>query len=226
MTMKRLNESKLVFRMMVLVCVIVLGTTGLLAQTQGKIGPEAVFRPNPDIFQKYCEGGGNTISAMRKLAASPQAIAFAQANEDNFFLTKFIKFGPVDLGVCEADDYFVFANPHGDYYFLVNGTPQIIAIQDIRYLKQLNLDKNNPWSRSNPAGMMSFKYTKFDKHVMRPGGGQRFIFGFPIYKGSHAGGIYGYVPVAYDFDSSGKFLGAKVLGSSGTGAKNRNRNQR
>lgn len=184
-------------------------------QGLGKIGPEAVFRPNPDIFQENCKGGGDAISAMRKLGASPQAIAFAQANEDNFFLTKFVKFGPVDLGVSEADDYFVFANPHGEYYFLVNGNPQIIAIQDIRHLKHLNLNDNNPWSKSNPSGMMSFKYTKFDKQETRPEGGQRFIFGFPIYKGSHAGGIYGYVQVAYDCDSSGHFLGTKMLGPSG-----------
>lgn len=219
MSMKRCCGSK--FLMILAVCGIVFGSTVLPAQTQGKIGPEAVFRPNPDVFQEYCKGGGDTISAMRKLSASRQAIAFAQANEDHFFITKLIKFGPVDLGVSEADDYFVFANPHGDYYFLVNGNPQIIAIQDVRYLKRLNLDGNNPWSRSNPPGMMSFKYTKFEKHLTQPGGGQRFIFGFPIYKGSHAGGIYGYVPVAYDFDSSGQFLGTKILGSSGVGNKRR-----
>jgi len=226
--MSRKSElgSKLACFMILAVCGVAFGTAGLLAQTLGKIGPEAVFRPNPEVFRKYCEGGGDTIAAMRKLAASPQALAFAQANEDNYFLTKFIKFGPVDLGVCEADDYFVFANPHGDYYFLVNGSPQIIAIQDIRYVRHLKLDDNNPWSKSNPSGMMSFKYTEFEKQVSRPGGGQRFIFKFPIYKGCHAGGIYGYVPVAYDFDTSGNFLGTRLLGPSGAGKASRNRSTR
>jgi hypothetical protein len=108
----------------------------------------------------------------------------------------------------------------------VNGSPQIIAIQDIRYLKHLNLDDNNPWSKSNPPGMMSFKYTKFEKQVNRPDGGQRFIFGFPIYKGSHAGGNYGYVSVAYDFDSSRKFLKTQLLGSSVAGNKKQNKSRR
>lgn len=221
MTVKRCIGSKLIFLMILTICGVALGSAGLLAQTQGKIGPEAVFRPNSDVFQESCKGGGDTIAAMRKLGASPQALSFAQANKDKEFLTKFIKYGPVDLGVCEADDYFVFANPQGESYYLVNGSPRIIAIQDINYLRHLNLDNNNPWSRSNPRGMMSFKYTKFEKQVTRPGGGQRFIFGFPIYEGNHAGGIYGYVPVAYDFDNSGQFLGTKLLGSSGAGNKSR-----
>jgi len=221
MTVRRFIGSKLIFYMILTICGVALGAAGLLAQTQGKVGPEAVFRPNPEAFGNLTKGGGDTISAMRKLGASPQAVAFAQANKDKEFLTKFIKFGPVDLGICEADDYFVFANPQGESYYLVNGSPRIIAIQDIKYLRHLNLDNNNPWSRSNPRGMMSFKYTKFEKQVSRPGGGQRFIFGFPIYKGSHAGGIYGYVSVAYDFDTAGQFLGTKLLGSSGARNKGR-----
>ena len=74
--------------------------------------------------------------------------------------------------------------------------------------------------------MMSFKYTEFEKQVSRPGGGQRFIFKFPIYKGCHAGGIYGYVPVAYDFDTSGQFLGTKLLGNPGSGNKDKNKSRR
>ena len=64
--MSRKSElgSKLACFMILAVCGVAFGTAGLLAQTLGKIGPEAVFRPNPEVFRKYCEGGGDTIAAM------------------------------------------------------------------------------------------------------------------------------------------------------------------
>ncbi len=188
-----------------------------VGQVSRQIGPEAIFRPKPELFRKLSQREPNNIAVMQKLGASPQAVAFAQSTEDKLFISKLTKYGPVDLAICETDNYFVFANPHGDYFYLINGNPPTIAINDIRYLKPLNLVNNNPWSRSNPPGMMSFKYTRFMKQVKRPNGGQRFIFGFPIYRGSHAGGIYGYVPVAYDFERSGQFLGTKVLSASEAG---------
>jgi WD40 repeat protein len=44
-----------------------------------------------------------------------------------------------------------------------------------------------------------------------PSGGQRFIFAYVLLNGCHACDIAGYAHIGFDFDGTGRFLGAKLL---------------
>lgn len=95
-------------------------------------------------------------------------------------------------------------------YILINGNPNNISVGNARYLGNLDFRKN-PWSKKFPKADY-FGRVGFRKQSQLPGGGQRFLFTFLIQDGCHGCTPLGSANVAYDFDGSGRFSGAKILG--------------
>lgn len=174
---------------------------------------------------------------MRKFGASTEAIAFSRLFGFTDFMTSFVEIGRVSL----ANVYFTGWINDEQRILLVNGSPPLMDVDgcgipySLMVLRQSlepdgketdcleNIDiTKHPLYRSlanrvaNETAAGAFPPMIWGGHAMFETmqyvgfGGQRFTVRFDLL-GCHACTLAGYAHVAYDFDSSGKFLGTKLL---------------
>lgn len=185
---------------------------------QGLIGPGAIFKlspkaegslkecePKAPLEQKTC-----VLSVMRASGASPQAISFTKRMGGDTYMTGFRKLGNVDL--AETTNFFYIDTGLGDQTFLVNGMPAVFDPRE--HLRDMNI-RTDP---AYPAIVRKFPNAEiwsnggFKTSQQLAGGGQRFTYQFPVLNGCHGCEVAGTAKIAFDFDRSGKYLGAKLLG--------------
>lgn len=155
---------------------------------------------------------------MQRSGASPQAVAFSQqlVKEDPGlmgFMRDFRNAGRVDVAyvVCP------FRANENDVWLLINGSPPIIDVDNLSRLPQdqlaenptyMNIAKEYPNVDLWPGDRAGTKDLAVSK---RSGGGQRFVVSYYLQNGCHACARVGSAAFAFDFDSTGKFLGASLL---------------
>jgi hypothetical protein len=170
-----------------------------------KVGPEAVWRQPADIIGHREEVEKDLSGYMKRNGASPQAIDFARRMEGEI-LTQFRQMGKVNLAYMELPIRYA---SYAGSFLLVNGNPPLVRVGDA--MENLNLRGDPALVRKYPKVDFFGSGIDFTKMEPLPAGGQRFIFAFALKNGCNACAIVGAANVAYDFDASGKFLGAKVL---------------
>jgi WD40 repeat protein len=153
------------------------------------------------------------VSIMRKAGASPSAIEVTRRLKGEGYMDSFREMGKVDL----ATVFYPFrANDNGTL-LLVNGTPQIVDLEDWSQLEKIDITKDPLYPRllRKYPKLMLWGHPEFE--TMRPMAtrGQRFIFSFVLLNGCHACEVGGYAHIAFDFDSMGRFLGRRLLRLSG-----------
>ncbi|MBF0526522.1 MAG: BON domain-containing protein [Deltaproteobacteria bacterium] len=191
-----------------------------------KIGPQAVWNPPGgeetwrDIHEKcQMRSGGYDISCiesmMQKLGASAEAIGFTKmmklqqkSDSDAVYLRQFRKMGKVDLAetVGPTRD-----SPIGPGFILVNGSPGVVHLWE--NAKNIDITKDSlyrtiakkfpkleMWPRTGFIGMLPLQPE-----------GQSFVFSFLLLDGCRSCDIAGAAEIAFDFDGSGKFIGAKLV---------------
>jgi hypothetical protein len=199
------------------------------AQQQGqqsahRFDAQAIFQPGMSEMQAAREtcgkvpGGGFGacfVQQMHAAGASAAAVAFMHAVDDNGFMRDFKDMGRVDIAFAN----FPFAANENQHCLLVNGTPKLMDVDDYKLLpSQQELEKNATYAallRKFPklavfAGDRSG--TAFVAATKLPGGGQRFVVPYILVDGCHACARPGALRLAFDFDSTGRFLGVKVGG--------------
>ncbi|MGI8770284.1 MAG: hypothetical protein ACR2JE_02500 [Acidobacteriaceae bacterium] len=149
---------------------------------------------------------------MRASGASPQAADFMHAIHDDGFMRDFKDTGRVDIAFV----YYPFAANENQHCLLVNGTPNLIDVDDYKLLPRDDLAKNLTYSAllrefPNLAVFPGDRSgTNFITAKKRPDGGQRFVVPYVLVDGCHACARSGSLQLAFDFDRAGKFLGASV----------------
>ena len=197
------------------------------SQASGKIGPSAVWQPAPDFIAKAhaaCDKGnpGNYcecfIAQMSTAGAPTDAVNFTrmlyqESDGQVGILSELRKVGPVDVARVM---YPLRAN---DNYglLLINGDPKILDVDDLKKLDRGPMEQN-PMYKSVKGKYPNMGLWPGDRSGRAwpqvkplPDGGQQFILGYPLINGCHACAHVGLALFAWNFDSSGKFLGTKYV---------------
>jgi hypothetical protein len=220
-------RKSLLFAVLILVASTISYAISVASQVPAKIGSSAVWQPPQDFVAKAhaaCDKSNPPnyaecfIDQMSKAGAPADAVSFTrmlygQSDGQVGIMADFHKVGPVDVARVM---YPLRAN---DNYglLLVNGDPAILDVDDLKKLDRASMEQN-PLYLS-----VKQKYTGTDlwpgdrsgttwPQVMPlPGGGEQFILGYPLLNGCHACAHVGLALFAWNFDSSGKFLGTKYI---------------
>jgi hypothetical protein len=156
--------------------------------------------------------GACFVQQMQAAGASPEAVAFMRAVDNDGFMRDFRKTGRVDIAFA----FYPFAANENQHCLLVNGTPNLIDVDDYKLLPKDALARNPAYSalRRKFPNLAVFpgdrSGTKFVTAENLPDGGQRFVVPYTLVDGCHACARTGALRLAFNFDRSGKFLGTKV----------------
>ncbi len=187
-----------------------------------KIGPDAVWQPGPAVLagvRAQCDSfGGKQLGecfavAMSKAGASPAAVAFAQLFDGMAYLEKLENGGGL---VVVAHVFFPYRANENSAWFLVNGEPELMDVDDHRHIALDQLKQAPAYRalhRRFPDIMLwpGMRGPVGPAPTIRPGGGERFVIPYFLRNLCHACAIVGRVDYAFDFDKSGRFVGTKLL---------------
>ncbi|MFL6351069.1 MAG: hypothetical protein ACJ74Z_04350 [Bryobacteraceae bacterium] len=197
----------------------------------GRVGPESVWRPSAAKLRALMQKCANAqppnsnvcfLTEMRVSGASPEAVSFSQQLNENTngligFLHDFREAGRIDVGYVE---YVFRANENLACYF-VNGIPSLIDVDDAKILETNGLERNIRYAgikaRYPQVSIWPGDRSTTMYPIARdlPMGGKRFIVSYWLQNGCHACERIGSVQFAFDFDKSGKFLGAQLQSVQG-----------
>jgi hypothetical protein len=197
------------------------------SQESGKIGPSVVWQPPRDFLAKAhaaCDNGNPSnyaecfIAQMPKAGAPTEAVNFTRGFYQESagqvgIVSEVHKVGPVDVVRVM---YPLRAN---DNYglLLVNGDPNILDVDDLTKLDRSSLEQNATYqSVKSKYPDMSLRPgdrsgTSWPQVKLLPNGGQQFIVSYPLINGCHACAHVGLALFAWNFDSTGKFLGTEYI---------------
>jgi hypothetical protein len=203
-----------------LIVVLVMANASF-GQGSQKFDARALFQPGMSMMQAArdtcSKGPGEQFGAcfveqMKAAGASPEAVAFMHAIHDNGFMRDFKDTGAVDIAFVN----FPFAANENQHCMLINGTPTVIDVDDYSVIPRDNLPKNSDYAtlKKHYPNIAVFpgdrNGTDFIHETKTPGGGQQFLVPYVLVNGCHACARVGALDLAFEFDKSGKFLGAKV----------------
>jgi predicted secreted protein len=187
------------------------------------VGKEAVWNPGITTMNGIREKCGSLtepqvsdcfVSSMESSGASPQALAFTRSTGNTAYLRDFREMGRVDVAYVN----YAFRANENDGCFLVNGDPQVIDVDDIKYQPKDALQKNSRYTSLAkefpnvsiwPGQRSGTGYPLLNK---LPGSGQRFVFRYRLLNGCRTCERLGNAWFAFDFDRNGKFLGTRLMG--------------
>jgi hypothetical protein len=133
------------------------------------------------------------------------------AIHDNGFMRDFKDTGAVDIAFVD----FPFAANENQHCMLINGTPNVIDVDDYKVIPREELPKNPDYAalKQQYPNVAVFpgdrNGTSFITETKTPGGGQQFLVPYVLVDGCHACARVGKLDLAFEFDKTGKFLGAK-----------------
>jgi hypothetical protein len=158
------------------------------------------------------------LEQMRNNGASAEAVTFAQtyALENRgvvAFLRDFHPVDAVDLG------YAIFpANANSnDRWLLLNGTPPVIDVDDLKLLPQAEMMRDPVYGALHNRFP---KITLFDGNrsasetpasEMLPDAGQRFVIDYPLKDQCRACPVVAQATFSFEFDATGRLVGVKFL---------------
>jgi predicted secreted protein len=141
-------------------------------------------------------------------------MAFANRMGNLAYMAKLFETGRIDVAYVEHP----FRANENYSWFLVNGTPELIDIDDPVYRAKSGFEKDARYislAKANPQ-LVLWPDDRSDKSVPMvrslKGQGQRFIVSYRITSGCRACDYLSTAWFAFDFAQNGTFLGAKFLG--------------
>lgn len=167
-------------------------------------------------FHKRCDGRPGTAfgacfaASMAKAGASPEALAFTRRLDNDAYLQGLESTGGP---IAVAHVFFPFAANENSAWFLVNGSPALINVDNRR---NLNLPRMRP-SAAYLQIYHHFRNVTFWQGDRGPAGpevaqnGREFVVGYLLRDLCHACAIVGRVRYAFDFDAQGKCLGTRLV---------------
>ncbi len=198
------------------VAVFVVG--GLTAQPQ-PVTAAAIWRPDAGFMQRFhqqCDGRAGKAfdacfaAAMAKAGASSAALDFTRRLHNEAYLQALNEYGGP---VAVAHVFYPFRANENDAWFLVNGTPPLIDVDDRRYLALSAMRSSAVYGEIHQR-YPNVSFWPGDRGASAPEvsrGGREFVIGYLLRDQCHACAIVGRVRFAFDFDAAGKFLGARLI---------------
>jgi len=160
------------------------------------------------------------ISHMPDLGASEEAVAFtrdyAEQNHGTIaILTGFHPMDEVDLGYA----YFPAAREKKQGWFLLNGYPSVVNVDDQARIPESAMEKQPLWAamqKQHPAVKMYFEDAerstdKTPQTETLPDGSQRFIVEYPLRDGCSTCAVLGHAAFSFDFDASGELVTVRFV---------------
>jgi hypothetical protein len=184
-----------------------------------RVTAAAVWNPDAGFMQRFhkqCDGrpgaafDGCFAVAMASAGAAQAALEFTRRLDNEAYLQDLNEYGgPVAL----AHVFYPFRANENSAWFLVNGTPALIDIDDQRYLALAAMRDSVAY------GELHRRYPNVtlwpgDRGVSAPQPTQserEFVIDYLLRDQCHACAIVGRVRFAFDFDAVGKFLGARLI---------------
>jgi len=179
----------------------------------------AVWNPDAGFMQRFhqqCDGRSGAAfdacfaAAMASAGAPPAALEFTRRLDNAAYLQALREYGgPVAL----AHVFYPFRANENNAWFLVNGVPALIDVDDRRYLA-LAAMRDSIAYRELHRRYPNVTLWPGDRSISGPEsepGGREFIFSYLLRDQCHACAIIGRVRFAFDFDAVGKFLGARLI---------------
>lgn len=194
---------------------------GLAAQS-AHFGQKAIWRPAADFRAKVltaCEHAGSGFGKcfaeqMRAAGASPDALLFTQAVNDNGYLQEFRAAGRVGVALV----FYPFRANENDGLLLVNGEPPVIDVDEIQKLPTDQMSSDTTYqavlkTHGNASLWPGDRASAEDMLVLSfPDGSQQFVAGYRVQQGCHACAVLGQAFYSFNFDATGKYTGAKFSG--------------
>lgn len=193
-------------------------------ETDDAVNPAAVWTPDDDDLadivetcQSEADYGRCFVDQMGNFAPS-EAVSFSQALLQQTpsragYLKALHEAGPVDLGIVA----YPGAGGFTQGWVLVNGTPAIINVDDLTLLPKSSLE-NDPQYKALHLKYPRMRLAVEDDHRkedMMPQvlelreGSQRFLIDYALKEPCQTCPALAYATFSFDFDPTGKFLGAK-----------------
>jgi predicted secreted protein len=195
------------------------------APPNARITAAAVWNPSPEtlaaIRAKCGEAGDPSrlencfLGEMKSADASPEAIAFSRSAADIgvIYMRAFRKLGPVDVAHIE----YAFRANEMEGVFLVNGDPSPIDVDDEDLLPPARLQANSSYAElaSEYPNISIWPGDRLDPKLPTLAntgwGTQTFAVNYVLRDGCHACATIGAATVDFEFDTDGKFQGAKLV---------------
>ncbi len=178
--------------------------------TADVVGPQSAWA------SAKLRGCRNTLACLEAFGAPTQALRAAYALEKTgligTYVSSFIEYGKVDL-VSVGFPY----NTGGTVeYALVNGNPSAISLRSGEVLQaKISDSRYDRFRRENSKATIRLT-PRLEGHRLMSGGGQRFVFAFPVTTGCLTCKASGQILMAYEFDADGRFNGLRPLAYSET----------
>ena len=195
-------------------------------ETDDVVSPAAVWTPDDDDLadivqacQAAVDYGRCFVDQMGNLAPS-EAVFFSQSlleqgSSHAGYLKDLREAGSVDLGIVAYPGSAGFT----EGWVLVNGTPAIVNVDDLKSLPQSALGKNPVFKE------LKEKYPRLrlvvDQDERKPDlmpqilplgqGRERFVAGYALKEPCQTCPAVAHASFGFDFDATGKFIGTKFL---------------
>jgi inhibitor of cysteine peptidase len=193
-----------------------------LVSTTGKITAKAIWRPGMETLRAIHDSCDNMkypsfkkclLEQMQKFGASQEAIEFAKMTDSEGFMRDFKDVGKVDIAYA----VYPFRANENQVCFLVNGSPNMIDVDNYDYISKAVIKKNKIYKQvAKVYPKVSIwpgdrNGTDFSAVREQLGGGQQFIFDYRLQDGCHACKLIGFANLGFNFDKDGKFSAIKVI---------------
>ncbi|MDE2143683.1 MAG: hypothetical protein KGJ84_14840 [Elusimicrobia bacterium] len=170
------------------------------AAQEAALRDACVAQPVPDV--RVC-----LLRFMAASGASAEALEFTRVLEDDGWMTAFTPRGRVSV----AEVLRPFRANANAGIILVNGDPPLVDVSSPTPLAPFADDERvAAVRRADPGASIWAADPDKPDVVQRPGGGQRFLFDFPL-RVCHACADLAVAQVAFDFNGDGRFLGTHLL---------------
>lgn len=225
MNWSKLKLPFLALLMLVLASYVVFLEVQASEESDEQVGFSAVWNPSPgDLaqIQTICGSqAGNYgrcfIDQMGKFGATPDAVNFTETFAEQHqgaiaFLQGFRPLDAVDFG-------YVFFRAGADFkqrWFLLNGTPAMINVDDFALLPQAEMlnDPAYPALRSRYPHLTLFdgdRSSGAPAEESLADGGQRFSIDYPLKNQCRACAVVGHATFVFTFDAVGRLAEVKFL---------------
>ncbi len=210
--------KSLIAQIFIIICFL----TGVASAENQQIGPEVVWNPGSSFRQQVLERcsmeavkdfGACFVTVMKDSGAPCEAIVFTKHIGNTAYITAFQRDGAVDI----AQVFYPFRANENYGCYLVNGNPSVIDIDDNDILKNVDLTKHKLYEQiaHNFPKVNLWPGDRYDAPCVKGedllNKGKRFVAAYRLQNGCHACELLGTVLIAFDFESSGTFVGAKVI---------------
>lgn len=193
------------------------------APSRSSIDAQAVWAPRTESLKKIRSACGANqgqalrdcfLTGMKEEGASPQAQAFARRLGGLAYMEGFFEAGVIDI----AYTVYPFRANENHGWFLVNGSPDLIDVDDPAHPSRAGLEKDTLYrtlSKTYP-GITLWPDDRSPNSVptmkeLRDRA-QRFVISYRLTDGCRGCAYLGTAWIAFDFAQNGLFLGTRFLG--------------